>query len=198
VVGPFLRKLGWTNDTVKIDGKDTRFWWRESQRALWKHEKEGRPAEDDGWTQVERHYLKWTGGAGWHLGAAHAHRISPSRHRRRGAGGRQGATPDRVLTAAKAKHHLLAQCAVSLPFRDARRHELDRTATRGLAVPGVMEQQKAPIGTADFRWCSVLVFRFYPYNLLGFSINETPQHHIMGFKERDSASETTMMMIISW
>jgi predicted P-loop ATPase len=64
LIGPHLRTVGWTNETVKIDGKDTRFWWRASQRALWKREKDGRPVEDDKWTQVTPHYLKWTGGAG--------------------------------------------------------------------------------------------------------------------------------------
>jgi predicted P-loop ATPase len=71
VIGPYLRKLGWTNDPVNIDGKKTRFWWREDQRALWLHDNAdiGNDAYKD-WERVKTRYLRWSGGAGggWILG----------------------------------------------------------------------------------------------------------------------------------
>jgi hypothetical protein len=64
------------------------------------------------------------------------------------------------------EQHFLPSFAVSLPFRSARRHELNRSATKGLAVPRAMKQQKAPHETANLGGVSFLVFRFNPFNLL--------------------------------
>ncbi|HEY8031123.1 MAG TPA: virulence-associated E family protein [Methylocella sp.] len=68
-IGPYLRKLGWTNESVRVNGEKTRFWWREDQRAMWLREDVGRPG-DLKWEQVKTRHLKWHGGANgsWTLG----------------------------------------------------------------------------------------------------------------------------------
>ena len=82
-IGSYLRKLKWTNETVRVNGMVKRFWWREDQRDKWLRPMDGRPkapmnlaeraaraAGQPEWEQVKTRYLAWHGGSNgvWSLG----------------------------------------------------------------------------------------------------------------------------------